>query len=979
MPEVSLQFTLDEDFLDSYKSKKPPFGFGVLGEIVYLRTYSRLKEDGSNEVWWETVRRVVEGTYRMQESWVKQHRLTWNEDKAQRSAQEMYDRIFHMKFLPPGRGLWAMGSKAIDAGVYEALFNCAAVSTERIGQEGYRAAEPFLFLMDISMKGVGCGFDVKGEGGITIQEPGAEEKGYVVSDSREGWVRSTGKLLDTYFEGGPRITFDYSEIRPAGEPIKTFGGIAPGPQPLINLHKDLRQILEERVGEPLSRRLIVDIFNLIGKAVVSGGIRRTAEIALGPNSEDYLNLKNYDKHPEREGYGWVSNNSVFAELGMDYSDIVDRIVDNGEPGLIWLENIQKYSRMSESPDYKDDKAVLINPCQPADALVLTPDGIRRLGEVGPGDLIWSGKRWTGITRKVYTGSKPVYRYKTRAGVFVGTEDHRVVSDGSKVPVSEAETIDVCDVDSRLGETQWIPQAVMDGLVMGDGYVKSSNEGRQQYMLLCIGYKDEEWFDSEVGHLIGNQFDGVDYRVKTTLTPDELSYTYERRVPERYLRARAHEVVSFLRGVYSANGSICGNRVTLKSASLGLIEDVQAMLSSVGIRSYYTVNKPHEVEFCNGMYTCKESYDLNITSDRQRFRSLIGFIQTDKMERLDEACKIDSNHRKHSYEIVEVEELGTQPVFDITVEAPEHTYWSQGLLVSNCGEIPLESMELCNICETFPDHHDSKEDFLRTLKFAYLYSKTVTLSTTAWPETNKVILRNRRIGVSMTGIAQFIEKRGLQTLRQWCQDGYDEIQRLDAIYSDWLAIPRSKKTTTVKPSGNTSLLGGVTAGMHYPESRFYIRRVRLSVNSPLAPKLESLGYNVEPCYGSEDSTVVVEVPVDMGEGVRPVSEVSAWEQMSLAAFLQSEWSDNAVSCTVSFNPETERDQLGPALDYFQYKLKSVSFLPRHELGAYKQMPYERITRKKYDNLCRKLKGSRIGRVEGEKADPEKYCAGDTCVL
>ena len=104
------KFKLSEKFIDKYKRKKAPFGFNGLGELVYMRTYSRIKEDGKNERWWETVQRVVEGTYSMQKSHIESLSLGWNAWQAQKSAQEMYDRIFNMKFLPPGRGLWAMGT-----------------------------------------------------------------------------------------------------------------------------------------------------------------------------------------------------------------------------------------------------------------------------------------------------------------------------------------------------------------------------------------------------------------------------------------------------------------------------------------------------------------------------------------------------------------------------------------------------------------------------------------------------------------------------------------------------------------------------------------------------------------------------------------------------------------------------------------------------------------------------------------------------
>ena len=103
--------------------------------------------------------------------------------------------------------------------------------------------------------------------------------------------------------------------------------------------------------------------NLIGKCVVSGNVRRTAEIVFGdPHSEEYLDLKNYKVNPHRVEYGWTSNNSVFAEHGMNYEAIAERIRLNGEPGLAWLDNMQRYGRMCEPPNNKDRRAKGGNPC-----------------------------------------------------------------------------------------------------------------------------------------------------------------------------------------------------------------------------------------------------------------------------------------------------------------------------------------------------------------------------------------------------------------------------------------------------------------------------------------------------------------------------------------------------------------------------------------------------------------------------------------
>ena len=141
-----------------------------------------------------------------------------------------------------------------------------------------------------------------------------------------------------------------------------------------------------------------------------------------------------------------------------------------------------------------------------------------------------------------------------------------------------------------------------------------------------------------------------------------------------------------------------------------------------------------------------------------------------------------------------------------------------------------------------------------------------------------MLRNRRIGCVLV-VFQFITHRGIDTLKDWLNDGYDVIQDWDKVYSDWFAVPNSIKTTSVKPSGTVSLLAGATPGLHYPESRFYIRRIRLSINSELIEPLTNAGYKIEPAFGSEDSTLVVEIPVDVGEGIRTAADLSIWEQFS----------------------------------------------------------------------------------------------------
>lgn len=654
--KISTKFQLNASFINKYKDRVPPFGFNGLGELVYRRTYSRVKPNGENEVWYETIERVVNGIYNMQKNWIEMRNLGWNDEQAQESAHEMYDRMYNLKFSAPGRGYWACGSPITEErGLFAALNNCAFVSTAELAKS---VSKPFCFLMDMSMLGVGVGFDTRGSGTVLIKGCNKNIEGtpFKVPDSREGWVECLRQTIEACFNGNAVPQFDYSLIRAAGTPIKGFGGVCNGYKDLQTLVRNIISITDKNAGLPITITTIVNICNVIGLCVVSGNVRRTAEISLGPETEEFLDLKNYKLHPERAEYGWTSNNSVFAELGMNYENICKRIVENGEPGLVFLSNMQRYSRMGDLPDDKDRRAMGSNPCN---------------------------------------------------------------------------------------------------------------------------------------------------------------------------------------------------------------------------------------------------------------------------------------------------------------------------------EQTLEPYELCCLVECFPARHESLLDFKRTLKFAYLYAKTVTLGETHWPETNRVMLRNRRIGCSLSGIAQFIAKNGLEHLRIWCEEGYETIQRYDKIYSDWLTIPRSIKTTSIKPSGSVSLLAGATAGMHYPESRFCIRRIRLSKHSDLLPMLTKMGLPVEPDVAHPNDTMVVEFPIDYGQGVRTLRDVSMFEQLCLAAFLQKCWADNQVSCTVTFDPEHEGKHLVPALDYFQYQLKGISFLPRVAEGAYAQMPIEAITEERYNEMTKAVRSFNFS--ETQDHETERFCDGDTCML
>ena len=184
-------FELASEFVESYKAKKAPFGYrdaggNSVGEITFLRTYSRLKADGTKETWTDVCQRVINGMYSLQKDHAKLNRLPWSDAKAAASAKEAFDRLFNLKWTPPGRGLWVMGTPLVNEQRNSAaLQNCAFVSTGSMTKTD--PSKPFAFLMEASMLGVGVGFDDKGaDKEFNIYEPQTGETYVIPTQERDG-------------------------------------------------------------------------------------------------------------------------------------------------------------------------------------------------------------------------------------------------------------------------------------------------------------------------------------------------------------------------------------------------------------------------------------------------------------------------------------------------------------------------------------------------------------------------------------------------------------------------------------------------------------------------------------------------------------------------------------------------------------------------------------------------------------------------
>ena len=165
------KFRLSEQFINKYKEAEVPWG--PVGYVTFKRTYARRLnefEEGATgtEEWWQTCRRVIEGMFDIQKRHAFMIGIEWNDAKAQKTAKEAYHRLFNLKWTPPGRGLWMMGTKFIYERTGAGLFNCAFRSTKNVADKG---GYLFAWMMDALMVGIGVGFDTLGAKSFTVKEP----------------------------------------------------------------------------------------------------------------------------------------------------------------------------------------------------------------------------------------------------------------------------------------------------------------------------------------------------------------------------------------------------------------------------------------------------------------------------------------------------------------------------------------------------------------------------------------------------------------------------------------------------------------------------------------------------------------------------------------------------------------------------------------------------------------------------------------
>jgi len=330
-----------------------PVPWGEVGYPTFKRTYAR-KKGNATEEWHDTVERVVEACN-------KQLGCGFTEME-QENVRSM---MMNLKGTVAGRFLWQLGTKTVDRLGLPSLQNCAFTVVDH-------PIRPFTWAFEMLMLGSGVGYNIQRENvyqlpkvrkKVKVERKDVNDADFIVPDSREGWVELLKRVLEASFVTGEGFSFATHLIRPAGSPIKGFGGTASGSEDLVWGMLEINKLLNSRSGKRLSSVNCLDIMNIIGKIVVAGNVRRSAQIALGDVDDiEYLQAKRWDLGGI-PNWRAMSNNSVVCD---DVTKLPEEFWEgykgNGEPyGLINLESSRKMGRTFET-EYPDPDVQGYNPC-----------------------------------------------------------------------------------------------------------------------------------------------------------------------------------------------------------------------------------------------------------------------------------------------------------------------------------------------------------------------------------------------------------------------------------------------------------------------------------------------------------------------------------------------------------------------------------------------------------------------------------------
>ena len=324
------------------------------------------------------------------------------------------------------------------------------------------------------------------------------------------------------------------------------------------------------------------------------------------------------------------------------------------------------------------------------------------------------------------------------------------------------------------------------------------------------------------------------------------------------------------------------------------------------------------------------------------------------QKVKDILKLTMNYSEPNFIIIDnIQKFGR------LADPENHVDDSDFIMTNPCAEACLKNAELCNLSEIFLDRCSTEEQFRKCLRYSLFYCKVVSMMPTNNEETDSILRKNRRVGVSLSGIHEFVCRYGIERLKTFLDEGYKYLQNYDNYLSAKLNINRSVKLTVIAPSGTKSnLLGIFGSSINRPLYRYFIRRVRIQSSDPLLNQYQAMGYPIEIDQCSQNTSIIL-FPMKTPDYLK-LHDGNIFYDLNMQVLLQRYWADQSVSCSVPIDHKLSLDELYEIIKMYSKQLKTMCFMTKIE-KTYPQAPIECISEQTYNDMMSKIKEGDIGSV------------------
>ena len=960
-----------------------------LQNYTFVSKYARWLEDKNRrETWKEAVDRVRGMMHTKYDEFGISEDIDW-----------AYDMMYKKKVLGSQRALQFGGDPILKR--HAKIYNCTASYCDRP-----RFFQECFWLL---LCGSGTGFSVQKHHVAklpTLEHEIENDQAikYVIDDSIEGWANALGVLLSSYFSKpveefkqykNSHIVFDYSNIRPKGSSLASGVGKAPGYEPLANGLEKIRALLDRCISNDQKKLRPIDAYDIVmhsSDAVLSGGVRRSASLALfSPDDDEMAKAKTgnwYVENPQRAR----SNNSALllkSETSFEeFAGLMQSVKEFGEPGFIWSESTE----------------MIFNPCVVADSTVVTDHGIKLVSDLidKPFNAIVDGVSYPSYKGFWKTGTKQVIELQFKSGRSLKvTPNHKIMTTTGWKEAGDINFGENVVINNHRGVTNGIAKfsqsdndwkkGYLLGLFLGDGnnsknsaQLKWWGESKEQYrreayqMLSDVGFINNHNRQEQNSIAVYSSIESR--RLMEFAIDHDCMVGTSKRLSKKSICGSWNHISGLIAGYFDADGTVLvnnikGSSLRISSVQLENLENLQIALNALGIYSKIYKNRRQEGDRTmpdgNGgtkNYFCQASHELVISSD-----NIVRFSKYIPIKNIDKANKIQiivnnyqrmPNRTNFTDTLINKTIIGELDVYDCTVENI-HAFDNDSVYVHNCVEIgmwPVDGesgktgWQGCNLSTINCSSVENEEDFYERCKVAAIigtlqagFTKMEYLGSTS----EKIFEREALLGVSLTGT---MEKHDLILSEEVLKKGAKIAVDTNKQIAKKININQAARVTCLKPEGTSSSMLGTSSGIHPHHAKRYIRHVQANVLE--APFQHFKKLNPQACqkssWSANNTDEVIKFPIEVPDGAKLKNQLPAVEMLGIVRDTQKNWVQSGknrslctqeylshnVSNTVTVKPDEWESVTKYIYDNRKY-FAGISLIPQSGDKDYPQAPFTTV--------------------------------------